>query len=123
VANGSQNRKKVVSPLEIRLTEIETRLSLKIDNLIQKFEEVSNGTGFPRCSNRDARITTVEREIGEIKRKMEAEANDEKNRHTQEVTRREFEKLERSFVWLRNIIVVGLLAAIFLKIWFNGATT
>lgn len=107
--------------LESRLTEIETRLTLKIDNLIEKFDAVNNGSGFPRCSERQVRLTAVEREIGELKRDM-VKASDEAKAHKQnEVTRTEFDRLERSFVWLRNIIVLVLMAGIFIKLWTGGA--
>lgn len=117
-----QRSGKSVFPLEVRLSEIETRLTLKLDNLIEKFDSVSNGTGFPRCSDRGARIATLEREMSEIRAAAAKKAKEEATRLHDDVSRREFEKLERSFIWLRNIIVTGLLVAIVLKLWISGGT-
>jgi hypothetical protein len=106
--------------LESRLTEIETRLTLKIDNLIEKFDAVNNGPGFPRCSERNVRLQTVEREINEVKRGL-IKVSDELRTHCGDaVARSEFDELKKSFVWLRNIVVVVLLAGIFLKLWAVG---
>ncbi len=117
-----------ISPLEIRLTELETRLSLKLDNLIGRFEEVNSGTGFPRCSDRGARLAAAERDIVDLRRACERRTDDTLERRTREVTRLEFQKLEETTVSLRNtlvgVIMVGTLMAfvgIAIKVWMGGA--
>ncbi len=88
-------------PYKIKLAEVEARLSEKLDNLIERFDAVSNGIGFPRCSDRAARLLAVEREIAELKRLNEGA-----------VSKAEFNQLARSYTWLRNVFVGLLLAGI-----------
>ncbi len=115
------------SSLENRLTEIETRLSLKLDNLIDRFEAVNNGAGFPRCSERGARLIAIERDITDLKRKQERSSDESKDHQAKEVTRAEFVKLEETCDSLRNTLVGIILAGIFItfvgiviKVWVGG---
>jgi hypothetical protein len=90
-----------VGALELRLAQFEARLTEKLDNLIERFDKVSNGTGFPRCSDRAARIATLEREMGEQKQQEKAFAKQS-----------DLDKLEESYAWLRNVLVGSIITSV-----------
>lgn len=46
--------------------ELLIRMDQKLTDLGNRFDAVSNGTGFPRCVERAGRITQVEKELGKM---------------------------------------------------------
>lgn len=50
------------------------RLISKFDSFYDEFRRVSNGTGFPRCAERLARIEALEKELAESQKNAEKNA-------------------------------------------------
>jgi hypothetical protein len=52
---------------ELERGELLMQIKEKLDNLIKAFDKVSNGTGFPRCVEREQRIKRLEQDVIAIK--------------------------------------------------------
>lgn len=48
---------------EFERNELLVEIKTKLDNLMKAFEKVSNGTGFPRCVEREQRIRRLEDDV------------------------------------------------------------
>ena len=51
--------------------ELLISIKVKLDNLVAELQKVSNGTGFPRCVEREQRIMRLEQDVIEMKPKVQ----------------------------------------------------
>lgn len=81
-------------------------LLAKFDSFYEEFRRVSNGTGFPRCAERLARIEALEKDLEDFKKQTEKDLA---------VAHKRMDSGNTRFWWLIGIIItqaVGFVMAV-----------